>query len=501
MITCPECRRESQVPGGNLKDLPTNFRINSLLDVLAIRECDSTGVKCGNCDKRRVESFNCFQCCSFWCDECIIGHNIIRANKDHRVLALKEFEYQDIENVLKRPAFCPRPGHEKKELEFFCKKCQETVCSSCVVTAHDGHVKVLLEEAANESKLQVMSAIESRKAKVQKMRNKISKIDEDCHNIEAKVAKVKRSAQQFAESMIAVIEAKKQEIIAEADHEAQQSLQRLRVQRIDIENKVKNIETAVGKSETLLKRSTNAEFVQIDKTLSTIIPKEVDIEREQVDCDLEGLRQFFFEQNESLKTKTNNEGIGCIRTFSSRTKVDQSIAEGKGLTEAIVGIQANFVLTTRNAEGQQCYEKRDRVTMEIKTHKGHDCATEVRVQDRKDGSYNISYFAKESGICEAVVKVNEEQVRGSPFPVQVKPRQFRPVLSFGQRGSSTRMLNQPWGVAVSERDEIAVTESANSRVQVFSSDGTYLRSFGRKGNKQGEFNYPRGITILISTIT
>ena len=495
IITCPECRRESQVPGGNLKDLPTNFRINSLLDVLAIRDCSSTGVKCGNCDKRRVESFYCFQCCSFWCDECIIGHNIIRANKEHRVLALKEFEYQDIENVLKRPAFCPRPGHEKKELEFFCKKCQETVCSSCVVTAHDGHVKVLLEEAANEKKLQVMSAIESRKAKVQKMRNKISKIDEDCHNIEAKVAKVKRSAQQFAESMIAVIEAKKQEIIAEADHEAQQSLQRLRVQRIDIENKVKNIETAVGKSETLLKRSTNAELAQIDKTLSTIIPKEVDIEREQVVCDLEGIRQFFFEQNESLKTKTNDEGIGCIRTFSSRTKVDQSIAEGKGFTEAIVGIQANFVLTTRNAEGQQCYEKRDRVTVEIKTHKGHDCATEVRVQDRKDGSYNISYFAKESGICEAVVKVNEEQVRGSPFPVQVKPRQFRPVLSFGQQGSSTRMLNHPWGVAVNERDEIVVTESANSRVQVFSSDGTYLRSFGRKGNKQGELNYPRGITI------
>ena len=501
MITCPECRRESQVPGGNLKDLPTNFRINSLLDVLAIRECGSTGVKCGNCDKRRVESFYCFQCYSFWCDECITGHNIIRANEEHRVLALKDFEDQDIEVVLKRPAFCSRPGHEKKELEFFCKKCQETVCSSCVVTAHDGHVKVLLEEAANESKLQVMSAIESRKAKVQKMRNKISKIDEDCRNIEAKVAKVKRSAQQFAESMIAVIEAKKQEIIAEADHEAQQSLQRLRVQRIDIENKVKNIETAVGKSETLIKRSTNAELAQIDKTLSTIIPNEVDIEREQVDCDLEGLRQFFFEQNESLKTKTNNEGIGCIRTFSSRTNVDQSIAEGKGFTEAIVGIQANFVLTTRNAEGQQCYEKRDRVTVEIKTHKGHDCATEVRVQDRKDGSYNISYFAKESGICEAVVKVNEEQVRGSPFPVQVKPRQFRPVLSFGQRGSSTRMLNQPWGVAVSERDEIAVTESANSRVQVFSSDRTYLWSFGRKGNKQGEFNYPRGITILISTIT
>ena len=114
------------------------------------------------------------------------------------------------------------------------------------------------------------------------------------------------------------------------------------------------------------------------------------------------------------------------------TRGYQSIAEGKGLAEAIVGIQANFVLITRNVEGQQCYEKRDRVTAKIKNHQRHDCATEVRVQDKKDGSYNISYFAKESGRCEAVVKVNEEQVPGSPFPVQVKPRQFRPVLSFGQ---------------------------------------------------------------------
>ena len=53
IITCPECRRESRVPSsGNLKDLPTNFRINSLLDVLAIQECSITGVKCGNCDKK-----------------------------------------------------------------------------------------------------------------------------------------------------------------------------------------------------------------------------------------------------------------------------------------------------------------------------------------------------------------------------------------------------------------------------------------------------------------
>ena len=57
IIICPECRRESRVPSGSLNDLPTNFRINSLLDVLAIKQCNTTGVQCGNCDKKSSESY------------------------------------------------------------------------------------------------------------------------------------------------------------------------------------------------------------------------------------------------------------------------------------------------------------------------------------------------------------------------------------------------------------------------------------------------------------
>ena len=68
IILCPECRKEIHVPrSGNLEDLPTNFRINSLLDVLAIKECNATEVRCGNCEESSSQSFYCFQCCAFWC--------------------------------------------------------------------------------------------------------------------------------------------------------------------------------------------------------------------------------------------------------------------------------------------------------------------------------------------------------------------------------------------------------------------------------------------------
>ena len=496
IITCPECRRESRVPSsGNLKDLPTNFRINSLLDVLAIKECNTTGVKCGNCDKRSSHSFYCFQCCAFWCDDCITAHNIFRANKEHRALAIKDFQDQDIEDVLRRPAFCGKSGHEKKELEFFCRNCVEPICGSCVATIHDGHIKVLLEEAANERKEEAKSVIESQKEKAQKIRNKIFQVDQNCAKIQQQIANVKRSAQQFADNMIAVIEAKKEEIFNAAENQGKQSLQRLGIQKSEFEQQAQKTETGIKKAEALLERSTSAEIAQLDKTLKTIFQEEVRREEEQVDCDLEGLRRFIFVENKTLLEKATTEGIGSFKTFLSKTEAQQSNAEGKGINEVIVGLEAQFVLTTRNAEGEQCYDARDCVTMEIRNQQGQDCATKTRVQDNKDGSYKISYFAKETGRSHLSVKVNEEHVHGSPFATQVKPRQFTPVLSFGQLGAAAGLLNCPWGVAVNEHDEIAVTDFGNHRIQVFSSDGTYLRSFGKKGDKQGEFNLLTGIAF------
>ena len=88
-----------------------------------------------------------------------------------------------------------------------------------------------------------------------------------------------------------------------------------------------------------------------------------------------------------------------------------------------------------------------------------------------------------------------EHVLGSPFEVQVQSRRFRPVLSFEHCHTSDERLWAPYGVAVNNRNEIAVTEFSNHRVSVFSSDGTHLRSFGNKGHKPGEFIHPTGITF------
>ena len=491
-IACPECRQEFNVPdNGNLAALPTNFRINSLLDVLAIQECNTTGVKCGNCDERTRQSHYCFQCYAFWCEECIGLHNRMKANKDHYALALEDFQDQDFENILKRPEYCAMPGHEKKKIKLFCKICKVAICNACAFTDHDGHGKILLEQAANERKLRVKSAVESQRKRAQTKRSKITKLDESLSEVQEQAARVKRNVQEFADSIITTIEAKKQEIFDDVERRTKASLQEIGKQKEEFEEQARRHESEIENTETLLKRSTSAQLMQPNELMDKLLKEEN--YQDDSDRDDDFFQEFDFVENHKLFDLISVEQIGSLK--ERQTRAQQSRADGKGISEAIVGLEAQLVVTTRNKKCQQCYDNNDCVTVEIGNREGENCAAEVQVQDNKDGNYKIKYFAKETGTCSASVKVNGEHIRGSPFEVQVKPRQFRPVLSFGEQ-----ILKNPWGVAVNEQDEIAVSDIGNHKIHLFKSDGTHIKSFGGEGMQQGEFKRPAGIAFLVDNI-
>ena len=482
-ITCPECRQEFNVPdNGNLAALPTDFRINSLLDVLAIKECKTTGIKCGNCDNQSKESHYCFQCCAFWCGECITFHNGMKANKDHYALALEDFQDHDFENILKQPTFCVIPDHEKREIELFCNICEVAICNSCALTNHDGHEKIPLKQAANERKLRIKSAIESQRKRAQTKRSKITKLDGSLSEVQEQAARVKRNVEEYADRIHAAIEAKKLEIFDDVERRTKESLQEIGKQKEEFEKQARRHESEIEDTETLLKRSTSAQLMQPNELFDKILKEEKNQEdgSDRDDCPFQ---KFDFVENHELFILVSDREIGYLKE-----RGPPSIADGKGISEAIVGLEAQLVVTTRNKKCQQCYDNNDCVTLEVRNREGDNCAAEVQVQDNKDGSYKIKYFAKETGTCSASVKVNGEHIRGSPFEVQVKPRQFRPVLSFGEQ-----ILQSPWGVAVNEQDEIAVSDVDNHKIHLFKSFGTHIKSFGAQ---HGELDWPSGTAYI-----
>ncbi|KAL9958639.1 hypothetical protein ACROYT_G035686 [Oculina patagonica] len=494
-IKCPNCQALSRVPeSGDLKDLPTSFYLNGMIDVLTIKECNSGQVKCGNCDKKSSECNYCFQCSSFWCEGCVSGHNIIRSYKDHRVLALKEFQDKDYEDVLKRPVFCTKQRHQNEELRYFCKNCQAAVCQTCVTLEHAGHGLEHIEEEAERQKTQMRSLIETQRHNLQAKVNAVSQLEEDCAKLTQQSESVKKDVQTFADKIIAATEAKKQSIFEAVENQTKKSLEGLTTQKTEMEHEINAIGSSLEQAEKLLTRSTNAEIVQMKETLETIVGGVSGVAETVAKRESEGLPVLAFVENQKVFDFVNTQEIGSFQILR-QTKANQSVAEGQGLRDAIVGREAMFVLITKDAEGRQCYNKSDLVTVEISDERGREYVTEVLIKESQDGIYKISYFPSHQGTCKVSVKINEENVRDSPFPVQVKPMQFTPLLSFGRKGSSIRMLNSPCGLAVNDSNDIAVTELSNHRVQIFSSEGNYLRSFGRQGSNEGQFNKPIGIAF------
>ena len=75
--------------------------------------------------------------------------------------------------------------------------------------------------------------------------------------------------------------------------------------------------------------------------------------------------------NPKILKSVNTEEVGTLKILQ-QTEASQSVAEGKGIKEATDGAEATFVLTTRNAEGRQCYNQHDRVTVEIRDEQGRE---------------------------------------------------------------------------------------------------------------------------------
>ena len=225
-IRCPKCQAVSKVPeSGDLKDLPTSFYLNGLIDVLAIKECRKTQVKCGNCHKKSSEASYCFQCCIFYCQACATAHNIMRSNKDHRVLALKDFQDKDYEDVLKRPVFCPKQGHTEEELKFFCKDCKTAVCQTCVTLGHKSHTMNLIQEEAETQKIEMKSKVETHRNNLKAKKNIIRQLDEDYAKLIQQGEDVKRDVQKIVDNLIAVIEVKKRNIFSAVENQTSKSLE------------------------------------------------------------------------------------------------------------------------------------------------------------------------------------------------------------------------------------------------------------------------------------
>lgn len=79
--------------------------------------------------------------------------------------------------------------------------------------------------------------------------------------------------------------------------------------------------------------------------------------------------------------------------------------------------------------------------------------------------------------------------------VLVLDRNGKILKSWGSKGDKNGQFRSPYGIALDEEGRVYVSDSVSSRIQIFDPDGAFIKSFGSRGSGPKQFSSPSGIEV------
>ena len=162
---------------------------------------------------------------------------------------------------------------------------------------------------------------------------------------------------------------------------------------------------------------------------------------------------------------------------------------GAGLEAATVKAHSQFSIEIVYSHGGPCSSSQ-RVTAELISTTSRSI-TKATVVQKSPSTYEVTYTPTTRGRHELCVRVNGDEIQGSPFRVVVYPdptQLHQPVRVIDG-------VENPFGVAINSHVEMYVTEWDDHQVAVFDSSGKRITYIGSKGDGPGQFQDPYYIAI------
>ena len=324
-----------------------------------------------------------------------------------------------------------------------------------------------MQKAADEHKMQIADALEKIKTQVTVYENQMKKEKELMDKSELEISAAQRKMTETVDNCIRILTEHKSVMNVKFDeiNQAQQKAHATQLENFQFA--VTQLKSSVEQGENILERNISAEILQT---------KEVIIGRCEV---LLNARKPEMYKPPHVHYMVENLMTIYDRVIVSNTDASLSIVEGHCDKETEEKTETSFTILTRDSNGIQCYNGDDHIKVDIKTPTGSKSTSEIT--DSKDGKYTVTYRPECVGQYRVGIEVNGQPLTGSPWSAQVVPHQYKFLFKFGSHGNRPGQFDQPFDIAVSEKTgTIAVADSENKRIQLFSSDRNYLREIKLK---------------------
>ena len=204
-LSCPTCRKNTQLQNGDVSKLQTNFPIKAMVgDLQGSRRI------CTVCDpeEKSIASVYCQACSEYLCEPCLEAHRKYRKNKNHEVNSTDDIKTGKV----KVRRFCQK--HPQEEKLWVCTTCNTSICFRCRMLDHNASHHDIVD--VSEFQKQMKDQIKSLQKRAEE---KLSALDK---------------FEGLVKEQDAKIEVKTDEIIADINEAYDDSIQRLTIQRKEL---------------------------------------------------------------------------------------------------------------------------------------------------------------------------------------------------------------------------------------------------------------------------
>ena len=473
-ISCPECRTLTQVPDNDVNNFPTAFRINRLIEAFQQVQV-----------RVETDSPNTTEICH---------------------------------------------THPTQPLALYCETCEKQLCRDCVLMTkeHTNHKYGFFKEVAikyREKLVGEMSLIKTHNSSISSALGEIVAAETSAVDY---ALKCQDDVDCTFDEMISILQACKQAMKDEATAYYSsfagvfdQQKERLKDIQGKINSAVASVDTSLQDDDQSFLKRMESTFERISnlqkkfQTVSLTVVKPQPLAMQAVGTDV--LQQF-------IKTKY----FFCKLVDTKMCLIDFMNAK------LHVGQQTLFTLTLRDSSGNVCVGENE-VNVDLLTHQGN--LIKGKLESLSQGHVKVILTPERRGQHQLNVKVNGAHIKSSPFTVTV----YIPPNLLSQPVATIPGMKRPGSLVYSHtEDKILVTEVNNGRIMkitrdsqlhvhvilrefiklthvseiaqdadlnIFyattsdnqlhklSDDGNIIKTVGRLGKRNAEFNYPNGLRV------
>ena len=513
-ITCPTCNQSTTIPDEDVSSLPRNVRLSEETKQDKILcKVTSTSPPCDSCDENSPIAY-CTECDHLLCNVCFDAHQKLKISRSHSLFVLKDAQNMSQDKLIKMlfsSSLSPVCyDHQDHRLELYCQQCVIPICIKCT-DSHKSHPICELSAQISQSKEEIQKDLEGFSLAQKYIRGVMTTGEKMKEKIVSHKNEVDSLIQKTFLKRQQLLHQHNQVLLAKSSEEAMAKEVHLSTQLESAQCLLESMIHCHSLASIATSEYSDVELLSIAHTLHN---RFIKLQQQSSEIALESPNISVEVNTDTLATMITK--FGCVSDMFSNdgtlltsrkrcmsdVSLDDSVTSCKKIARVIpqrdyTKLKVQKIKYINNPTYNAFSDNGDMFVTSYIDHCIHvyDSNGKKKTTIGSIGCGELQ-FQSPHGIAISGEVVYVAEYRGDRIHKLTTGREF--LGTFGQKGSDVGQFNGPVDINISPEGKVYVSDTENSRIQVFHSDWTRSHIIDGKVSGDESFTRPFGVAFDIS---